>query len=186
MTPAEEPFETPGEAIAARQAGGQPGADGRWTVKRRWIPRLGTDTLWRRVGRRFRRVKRRADRTDDGIDAADVGAGCVDALSDSFAAAIVIAVVVLVVIFVMVPLVVAIVDVLLLLLLALGGLVARVLFRRPWLIEAHKGGEHVLRWRVVGWRASTERVAEIRQALAAGIVPPEAEVLSDPDHSEET
>jgi len=35
----------------------------------------------------------------------------------------------------------------------------------------------VLRWRITGWRASREQVELIRDQLAAGIVPPGAEVI---------
>jgi hypothetical protein len=144
-----------------------------WKVKRRWIPRLGADTLWNRFRRRIRKTFRRAG------DAADVGDGCLD-VGDGVIAAIVVVVALLVLIFVVLPLLVAIVDLAILLVLALGGLVARVLFRRPWLIDARDGTGRVLRWRVVGWQASAQRVDDIRHLLADGMVPPDAEVFRDP------
>ncbi len=144
-----------------------------WNVKRRWIPRLGADTLWNRFRRRFRKTFRRAG------DAAEHGDGCLD-LGDGVLAAIAFVIVLLVLIFVILPALVAIVDVAVLLVLALGGLVARGCFRRPWLVEARDGTGRVLRWRVVGWKASAARVDDIRHLLADGIVPVDAEVFRDP------
>lgn len=158
----------PGQAVP--QAGTTPSA---WKVKRRWVPRLGADTLWNRFRRRIRKTIRRAG------DAADVSDGCLD-LGDGIIAGIAIVIVALVAIFVVLPLLVAVVDLAILLILALGGLIARVLFRRPWLIDARDGTGRVLRWRVVGWKASAERVTDIRQQLAGGVVPPDAEVFRDP------
>jgi len=143
-----------------------------WTVKRRWIPRLGADTLWRRFYRRFRKTIRRTG------DAAD-GGGCGDVIGEGIVAAIVLIIAVLVILFVIFPLLVAIVDLVVLLVLAVGGLVARVCFRRPWLIEARDGTGRVLRWQVVGWRASTQRVADLRQLLPTGVVPPDAVQFAD-------
>ena len=144
-----------------------------WKVKRRWIPRLGADTLWNRFRRRLRKTFRRAG------DAADTGDGCLD-VGDGIVAAIAILVIAAVLVFVVLPLLVAVVDLAILLVLALGGLVARVCFRRPWLIDARDGTGRVLRWRVVGWNASAERVEDIRRQLTAGTVPPDAEVFRDP------
>ena len=185
MSEPPEPIETPDEAITARRTARADSAHAGWSVERRWLPRLGADTLWGRFRRRIKRTAKRADRAGDGIGG-DLGMGCLDALADSFTAIVALIVVVLFLIFVLFPLVVAIVDVVILALLGLGGLVARLLFRRPWLIEARRDGEDTLRWRVVGWRASTERVAELRQSLAAGIVPPGAEVLPAEDGPDET
>ena len=144
-----------------------------WQVKRRWIPRLGPETLWGRFWRRFRRTFRRAG------DAASNDVGCLDDVGGGILAAILFVVFVLVAVFVVFPAVVAIIDLAVLLLLALGGLVARVAFRRPWLIDARDGTGRVLRWRVVGWKASAERVEDIRRQLAAGQVPADAEVFRD-------
>lgn len=144
-----------------------------WRVKRRWIPRLGADTLWNRFRRRFRKTFRRAG------DAADAGDGCLD-VGDGIVAALLLLVIAGVVIFVILPALVAIVDVTVLVVLAIGGLIARVCFRRPWLIDARDGTGRVLRWRVVGWKASAKRVEDIRHLLAAGTVPADAEVFCDP------
>lgn len=53
------------------------GRDGRrWVVRRRWMPRLGTETLWGRFHRRFRKVFERVG------DAADVDPGCGELLGE--------------------------------------------------------------------------------------------------------
>ena len=153
---------------------------GGWRVRRRWIPRLGSDTLWRRFRRRFHRVVERIRRNADA-DVPDLG--CADDLGEAILAAILAIVALLIFLFVVLPLLVAVVDVAILLLLALLAVPLRVLFRRPWLVDAHHPGGRALRWRVVGWRESGRFATEARELLDAGIVPPGAEVLaigSDP------
>ncbi|MCU1370205.1 MAG: hypothetical protein JWO77_1399 [Ilumatobacteraceae bacterium] len=169
------PFEPLVPGLAVPSAGPLPLV---WTVKRRWIPRLGADTLWARFWRRFRRMFGRAG------EAAGSDLGCAGDVAGGILAAIVVAVVLLVVIFIVFPAVVAVIDLAILLILALGGLIARVCFRRPWLIDARDGTGRVLRWRVVGWKASSHRVEDIRHLLADGMVPPDAEVFRDPVHEE--
>lgn len=144
--------------------------DGRsWTVRRRWAPRLGSDTLWRRFRRRFRQTFRRGR---DVADVADVPGGCLPDLGEGFAIAIVVVVVVLLAIFVGFPILVALLDVLLVIVLTIVGIVGRVLFRRPWVIEAREGDHTPLTWNVKGWRASSRRLEEIERSLSHGIVPP--------------
>ncbi|HET9770367.1 MAG TPA: hypothetical protein VFS16_05720 [Acidimicrobiia bacterium] len=137
----------------------------RWVVRRRWLPRLGGETLWGRFSRRLRQTFRRAG------DAADADPGCLEVLGEGFVAAIVIIVVVLALVFVFIPLLVAIVDLLFLLALALLGALARILFRRPWIVEARADDATTLRWRVTGWRASHERCVQVAQQLQAGTDP---------------
>lgn len=157
----------PGQAIPSNAP-----APTAWKVKRRWIPRLGADTLWSRFWRRFRKT---IHRTGDAA-----GNGCGDVIGEGLVAAVAVIIAGLVLIFVVLPALVAIVDLAILLVLALGGLLARVLFRRPWLVDARDGTGRVLRWRVVGWKASSQRVDDIRRLLAAGTVPADAEVFRDP------
>ena len=46
------------------------------------------------------------------------------------------------------------------------GLLARVLFRRPWIVEARVAGTNEGRqWKVVGWRASGEQVEAVAERL---------------------
>ena len=72
-----------------------------------------------------------------------------------------------------VPLLLAILDLLLLALLTALGIAARIVFRRPWIVEADGPTGHRVRWRVVGWRASGATVDAAAEALAHGAaVPP--------------
>jgi len=138
------------------------GHDGRrWVVRRRWALRRGGDTLWAGIRRRFawRWLGERADVLDPGwLLGGRVGG-----------AALFVALFVLVV---GVGLVLAIVDVVVLVVVSAAGLVGRVVLRRPWTVEARAGDGTVRTWKVVGWRASRERLDEIAELLAAGISPP--------------
>jgi hypothetical protein len=146
---------------------------GGWQVRRRWIPRLGSDTLWRRFRRRvhvvFQRVRRNADVAD---------LGCADDLGEAIGVALLVVLALLILFFVALPLALALVDALILLLLALLAIPFRVLFRRPWLVDAHHSDGRALRWRVVGWRESARFATEARELLDAGIEPPGAEHLT--------
>lgn len=137
----------------------------RWVVRRRWMPRLGAETLW---GRFRRRLRRTFDRVADG---ADVDPGCAEVLGEGIVVAVLMIAAALLLFFVFVPLLVAVVDVLLLLLLTVVGATARVLFRRPWTIEAAADDGTTRQWRVVGWRASGERCGHIGQRLQVGLDP---------------
>ena len=83
-----------------------------------------------------------------------------------------IAILIGVVVFVVVgwPLLVALLDVVFILLLALLGVIARVVFRRPWTIEA-RAGDDVRHWRIVGWRASEEHRRHLEAQLFSGVDP---------------
>ena len=142
-----------------------------WTVRRRWMPRLGRQGLGQRFWARARRTFRRVG------DNAGLPDGCGLDIGEGIVAAIVGLLVVAFVIFVVLPLLVAVVDLAILLLLAVVAIPIRVLFRRPWLVDAHHLDGRGYRWRVVGWRASGDKVVEVRQLLEAGVVPPDAEEL---------
>lgn len=143
-----------------------------WAVRRRWIPRLGTETLWGRFDRRYRQVLHHSSRLADGAD------GCGDALAEGLVFALVLLAVVLLALFVVIPLLVIVVDLVVLVLLAFLGLLARAVLGRPWLVDAHAVDGPHLRWRVVGWRASGAKVDEVAKLLEAGIVPPDGEQLA--------
>ncbi|QYG92304.1 hypothetical protein HC251_07535 [Iamia sp. SCSIO 61187] len=139
-----------------------------WEVHRRWVTRLGRETFGRRVGRRFRR-------SGSNLDLAD-GVGCVPDLGEILFALVAFVVIVLLAIFVLPVLVIA-VEVVLGLVALLLGLVAKVLFRRPWVIDAFAADGTHLRWKEVGWRTATERRDEITRALAHGVIAPGGELL---------
>lgn len=140
-----------------------------WVVRRRWAPRLGQDSLFGRFRRRVKRMRKRAEGWADGIDV--LPDGCVD-LDDLLIGVAVIVAVIVLVLFV-IPLLVSLIDLVIVLILALLSVVARIVFRRPWIIEARADDGTVRTWKVVGWRASRDRRDEIAQLLSAGVAPPD-------------
>ncbi len=139
---------------------------GRWRVRRRLAPRLGAESLW---GRFRRRVARTFRRTGSVVDA---DPGCLDVFGEGVVVVLTVVVVVLVALFVVLPLLVAVFDLALVLLVAVAGVVARFVFRRPWTVEAVADDGTSYAWRVVGWRASGEQVARVAECIAAGVPPP--------------
>jgi hypothetical protein len=139
-----------------------------WTVRVVWMPR------WRALATRFGGWRRRRKSDDDLGDPADIAGRVVDAAStarpgsggsadagdgggggdfDLGDALIVIAVLFVVFIaaaalfwWVLLPVLLVLLDLLLVLILLLVAIVARVLFRRPWTVEAvSAGGERFTR-----------------------------------------
>lgn len=138
-----------------------------WRVRRLWAPRLQGEGLWSR----FRRRTRIARHVGRGVgETADPGCA-IDALDELFLV-LAIALIVVFVVFVGFPLLFALLDVVVVVLLTVLGVGARVLFRRPWVVEATSGDEMRRTWRIVGWRASHEAVDFIAGALAHGHPPP--------------
>lgn len=70
-------------------------------------------------------------------------------------------------------LVAVVLDVVLVALLVVGGVVTRVLFRRPWTLEAVADSGERLTRQVVGWAASNCLRHEIADALRHGQLPAE-------------
>lgn len=142
-------------------------------IARRWIPRWAASRLRRSVGERIRRKdrkeKRRAagksgSRWYDYFDIPVVGDGCLDEVAFVAIAIVVVAVVWLVAI----PLLMIVVDLLIALVLVVAIGVTRVLFRRPWVVEASGPNDMSIRRLVVGWRASAEEVNRIGAEIEAG------------------
>ena len=125
-----------------------------WRVKRRWLSR---SVSWR--GPR--------DLTPPGPDLVDAGLladdlGCLPALGIVVTVAIAVALAV----FFVLPAIVFAVELVLVLVLLLVGALARVLFRRPWTVEARVKGTNLGReWKVVGWRASGELVDQVTERV---------------------
>jgi hypothetical protein len=144
------------------------GPDGReWVVRRRWEPRLGSETLWARFGRVATAPFRHRRKLRENADI--LGVGC---LFDELAWIVGAVVVVVPLVVLVLPLVFAVVDVVLLLVVAGLGLLARILFRRPWTVEARAADGTVHTWQVVGWRASRDRCADVAEFLSSGLTPP--------------
>jgi hypothetical protein len=123
-----------------------------WRVRRRWLPRHES-FVHRWIDRR-----RRSD--GDGsrwwpLDVLEL---------EATFWLLLIGLVVGTLVFFGIPLVLAVVDAVLLLILVVGGVVARVLLRRPWTVEA-ESGDRVITRQVVGWKRSGEEVEVlVRQA----------------------
>jgi hypothetical protein len=148
-----------------------------WMVRRRWLPRLPGETLWGRFRKRSRRSSRAMrELSPDVANVADIG----DGIGGVVAMVVLIVVGLLLFLFVL-PALLALVEVLLLLLLGLVVLAARVVFRRPWTVEAARDDE-VLTWQVVGWKASGAQVRRVSALLSDGVRPDGAEVR--PNRSE--
>ncbi|HYF45618.1 MAG TPA: hypothetical protein VD926_05360 [Acidimicrobiales bacterium] len=133
-----------------------------WTVHRRWHLR-------------DRDRERRAWARESLRDAWDWLEG-LDALAEVPAIGIIagIAAVVVVLVLVFIPIVILVGELLVLVSVVAGTLVARVVFRRPWTIEAKASDGEVRRWEVVGWRASGDHVRFVREQLEHGMpLPPE-------------
>lgn len=104
-------------------------------------------------------------------DVPDVG--CFGDAGEAIVVAIAVVVAVAFLVVVGIPLLVALFDLLLLLVLGIVGVLARVLFRRAWIVEAiSTDDDRMHRWRVVGWRASEATCASVADQLEAGIVLP--------------
>lgn len=126
----------------------------RWRVGRRWLP-------WR-----FRR--RKFDLADmpwtlDGpIAMADDAAGCLLGALLGMLTLVLFFVVIL-------PLFLAVVEAMALVVAVLLGVAARLVLRRPWIVQAGRVGHPGwVAWKVVGWRRSGEVVDEIARRLQAG------------------
>ncbi len=78
----------------------------------------------------------------------------------------VIAVVVLAWLFLL-PLLLALLDAVILIVLALAGVIGRVLLHRPWEIEVSGPGQ-IVSWQVVGWRRSGQAIDQVTTRLRSG------------------
>ncbi|MCU1485813.1 MAG: hypothetical protein JWN67_2559 [Actinomycetia bacterium] len=146
-----------------------------WMVRRQWLPRhenVGTRILRER---RERRAQRRSDR--ERRRSADPSTtrwfDWFDVPSDGVGLAIVGVVAVVLLLLWGWPLLLALLDVLFVLLLAVCSVVARLVLRRPWLIEATSGEARLTR-QAVGWRASGRTVRTWAEELrhGRGLEPP--------------
>jgi hypothetical protein len=151
-------------------------ADGTdWRVRVVWRPRWAV--LAGRLGA-WRRNRRRARRGD--VDPADgVVSGLLDNVWDNLLVGIIVvfAVVVFSLLFwwLLLPLLLVAVDAVVVVILLVLVIPARVLFRRPWTVEAATGsgaGEEWFATQVVGWREALHTRDEIADKLRAGYPAP--------------
>ena len=135
--------------------------DGRaWTVRRRWAPKVAR-RFRERAGGHLRRVREVAN-AGDVADAAS--------FFDELLPALAILVVTVVAIAFLVTGLPLLIDVVLVVLFGLGGALGRLLFRRPWTVEAVSGADRVER-SAVGWRASSDAVGRLGDDLRHGRAP---------------
>lgn len=127
-------------------------------MRRRWLP-----------GERRLRWRGR-NRDGDGFDLSDAG-GLGDDPISLVIGLVIGAVVLLLVVLGILPLLLLILEAILLAGLLVFAVVWRVVLRRPWVVEA-RSGEHVLTWRVPGWRRSGRVIEQAAMALARGEVEP--------------
>jgi hypothetical protein len=132
-----------------------------WTIRRVWAGRAWP--RWRRV------------RVGDGMAEAgwwspapdnpeDIGIWLVAVLAG------------VVLVLVLIPLLLFGFELVLLGVLIAGGILARTLLGRPWIVRAESGdGGRALEWQVRGWRRSARALGEVRDALAAGLHPEPAD-----------
>jgi hypothetical protein len=72
---------------------------------------------------------------------------------------------------VLLPLLLIVLDVFVVLILLVLSIVGRLLFRRPWTVEATVEGREKVTAQVVGWRAALRRRDEIADSLRHGLQP---------------
>jgi hypothetical protein len=147
-------------------------------VRRLWAPRLHVFGLTGRLRRGARASRQAASETAGEADpsfAMDILEGAAIALAIGTA---------FVVLEIVAPLIGVVADLILALLLTAVGVAGRLLFRRPWSVEAVSDAGERHRWQVVGWRASGELVAEVVNALAHGHVPPATGAVDEATNAE--
>jgi hypothetical protein len=131
------------------------GPDGRkWTLGRRWLPRR----------KRFKK----ADLGDVGPDGGflDIGGDDLGIFAVIIAVIVGLFVAVFVVLLLFNVFALAL-ELLILIVVALAGVISRVVFRRPWIVFARHGDTR-LEWPVVGYFNSRRKLAEIGGQLALG------------------
>jgi hypothetical protein len=149
-------------------------AAGAWHVRRRWAPRhLGAHTIWARFVHRIRKVRRRPAGAGDLADV-----GCALDIAEEIFAFVAIVVVVLFLIFIGIPFLIALGELLFIVVLALIGTVSRVLFRRPWTVDAVSPSGTHHHWSIVGWRASGAARQFVANRITASHTVPTSEEVS--------
>ncbi|MCW2621270.1 MAG: hypothetical protein JWL64_872 [Frankiales bacterium] len=131
------------------------GPDGReWQVRRRWMHRD------------LPKLRRLRQPEDDGPDLDWLADFLDDPVTALLALAGLVVVGVLAVLFVL-PALIFVFELLFVLIVVGLGVLTRVLFRRPWTVEARRQGT-VVRQQAVGWRRSSAALAELAAAVSAG------------------
>ena len=138
----------------------------RWTVRRRWVPRMGSERLLSRMRRRTNGI---APRAGDSLDATS---GLADLFDHGIFFAIGLVAAALLLALVVVPVLIAVLDIIVVVGAALVGIVARGFGWHPWVIDAVADDGSTRHWGISGGRASREQVRTVAAALQAGVSPP--------------
>ena len=141
----------------------------RWRVRRRWLDRpLPSLRRWR---------KKKEGEPDAGSAVDFLGIDLIDGTVLGLA----IIAVVLLIVFVLVPLIGIAIELIVLAFLFGSSLIGRVVFRRPWIVEAVKVDEleERIAFGVKGWRQSSQALQELRTAIPA-TGPPERLTVGEP------
>jgi hypothetical protein len=136
-----------------------------WRVGRQWLPTK--PTLWRPK----KRPKKPAEKRSGGGGGGGDLFGGLDSFDEGFLIALaLIAVVVVVILLVTVvfPILVLGIEVLIVIVLLVGGLAARLVFRKPWTIRARAEDGRELTWRAPGFQRSGRVRDDAATALALG------------------
>jgi hypothetical protein len=102
----------------------------------------------------------------------DASAELFEASCETFGMALVLLVIVCFLLVIVLPVVGLVIDVLIILLIAVGSVAGRVLFRRPWLVDVappDDTGRPRREWAVRGWRASKRMIRHVADELARGM-----------------
>lgn len=142
-----------------------------WQVRRRWLPHRDNIGVRARFTARRRRRRAKHDEKNgkfqkrDLLDIPSGGDGCLDEIGF----AVLVIVVIAFVIFVGWPVLLILLDLLWLVAIGLVGIGGKVLFRRPWRVEAVSslGDRH--EWDVVGFRRSGALRDDVKVKLATGV-----------------
>jgi hypothetical protein len=128
--------------------------------------------MFRRTRAAFRTRGRWTNR--DLVDGGVEGVGCALEAIEGLVAILVVAVLGILAFYVIVPLLLIAVDLAVLVVVVGGAVVGRILFKRPWIVEAERRDRPTThRWEVVGWRASGDHVRHVREQLTHGMPLPE-------------
>lgn len=130
-----------------------------WVIRRKWVNRR---LRWR--GRR---------RTIDLLDGADLASSGADLPIVGVALAVVgsLLLAIAAVLFI-VPALIFLAELLIIVLIVGIGVVGRVLFGRPWTVEAKQGlTAEAYEWKVTGWRASGDLVSSVADQLRTTGIP---------------
>ncbi|HVF54209.1 MAG TPA: hypothetical protein VNC78_11490, partial [Actinomycetota bacterium] len=124
-----------------------------WTIRRRWLP---WTVRWRGRGNAFH-----------ALDGADLAGSFDDLLGMPLLLLLVGA---LLVIFLVLPIVLLIVELVVTVLVVAVAVVVRILFGRPWLVDAFEGDGNKPRyvWGVPGWSASGRAVDDVAGQISSG------------------